>query len=64
MTKKAHIVVLKGDGIGPEVVDEALVVLKAIAAARNFNFTFEEQLIGGAAIDATGMCECTRLSAL
>jgi len=54
MTKKAHIVVLKGDGIGPEVVEEALVVLKVIADARQFKISFEEQLIGGAAIDATG----------
>lgn len=46
--------VLKGDGIGPEVVEEALHVLKVIVDARKFNFTFEEHLIGGAAIDATG----------
>ena len=39
MSKKVYdIAVLKGDGIGPEVVEEALVVLQAIGTPR-FNFT-------------------------
>lgn len=51
---QAEIVVLPGDGIGPEVTAAAAEVLRAVA--RNFGhcFTFHEHLIGGAAIDATG----------
>ncbi|NNC91977.1 MAG: 3-isopropylmalate dehydrogenase [Acidimicrobiia bacterium] len=49
----AHFVTLPGDGIGPEVVAEATAVLSAVAARSGHTFTFEERLIGGAAIDAT-----------
>jgi 3-isopropylmalate dehydrogenase len=49
-----HITVLKGDGIGPEVVDQGLRVLRAIAKKYNHEFVFEEQLIGASAIDITG----------
>jgi len=51
---KAKIVTLPGDGIGPEVVAEAVRVLRQIAAQRGHEFTFEEALMGGCAIDATG----------
>jgi len=51
---KAKIVVLGGDGIGPEVTQEAVSVLQAIATRFGHEFQFEEHLIGGAAIDATG----------
>lgn len=51
---KAKIVVLGGDGIGPEVTREAVNVLQAIATRFGHEFRFEEHLIGGAAIDATG----------
>ncbi len=51
---KAHIVTLPGDGVGPEVVAAAVAALKAVAARYEHVFTFDEQLIGGAAIDATG----------
>ena len=47
-------VLLPGDGIGPEVVAEARKVLEAVATRFGLIFTFEEHLIGGAAIDATG----------
>jgi 3-isopropylmalate dehydrogenase len=50
---KAKIVVLGGDGIGPEVTHEAVSVLKAIASRFDHAFSFEAHLIGGAAIDAT-----------
>jgi 3-isopropylmalate dehydrogenase len=50
----AHIVTLPGDGIGPEVVAETTAVLSVIAARFGHTFTFEERLIGGAAIDAGG----------
>ncbi len=50
----AEIVVLPGDGIGPEVTAAAVDVLTAVA--RNFGhcFNFQHHLIGGAAIDACG----------
>jgi 3-isopropylmalate dehydrogenase len=51
---KARIVVLPGDGIGPEVTAEAVRVLGAIAKRYGHELVFDQQLIGGAAIDATG----------
>jgi len=51
---KARIVTLPGDGVGPEVTAAAVAVLKTIAARCEHVFIFDEQLIGGAAIDATG----------
>jgi 3-isopropylmalate dehydrogenase len=50
----ADIVVLPGDGIGPEVTAAAVEVLRAVAARYRHQFHFAEHLIGGAAIDATG----------
>jgi 3-isopropylmalate dehydrogenase len=50
---KAQIVILPGDGIGPEVTHEAVRVLEAVASRFNHEFKFESHLIGGAAIDAT-----------
>jgi 3-isopropylmalate dehydrogenase len=50
----ARIVLLPGDGIGPEVVKEARKVLEVVATAFGHTFHFDEHLIGGAAIDATG----------
>ena len=47
--------VIKGDGIGPEIVDEALKVLDAVSVAQGFNLKYEEMLLGGAAIDETGV---------
>ncbi|WP_243042034.1 3-isopropylmalate dehydrogenase [Dyella sedimenti] len=51
---RAHIVTLPGDGVGPEVTAAAVAVLDAVAAHFDHHFHFEEQLIGGGAIDATG----------
>ncbi len=51
---RANIILLPGDGIGPEVVAEGRRVLEAVAAAFGHGFTFEEHLIGGCAIDAHG----------
>ena len=51
---KAKIVSLPGDGIGPEVVAEAVAVLQAVAEQRGHEITFEEHLVGGCAIDQTG----------
>lgn len=50
----ATIVLLPGDGIGPEVITEARLVLDAVAAAHGHHFTYHEHLIGGCAIDQTG----------
>jgi 3-isopropylmalate dehydrogenase len=55
MAEKVYkIAVLKGDGIGVEVVDAALKVLEKISELFNVKFEYKEGLIGGAAIDATG----------
>jgi 3-isopropylmalate dehydrogenase len=50
----AKIVVLSGDGIGPEVTGRATDVLQKVAAKFGHNFSFDEGLIGGIAIDQTG----------
>lgn len=49
-----HIALLRGDGIGPEIVDSAVRVLTAVAEKFGHTFTFTPYLIGGAAIDAVG----------
>lgn len=51
---KKKIAVLKGDGIGPEIVTEALKVLKKIGEKYGHEFETEELLFGGASIDAYG----------
>lgn len=51
---QAHLVILPGDGIGPEVTACAVEVLQAIARKFGHTFTTEENLIGGASIDANG----------
>ena len=51
---KASIVLLPGDGVGPEVVTETRKVLDAVASKYNHQFSYETQLIGGIAIDETG----------
>ena len=50
---KKHICVLPGDGIGPEVIEQALATMDAVAEKFGHEFTYENALIGGAAIDAT-----------
>jgi len=55
MTRNYRIAVIKGDGIGPEIIDEAVKVLDAVAVAEGFNLRYEELLLGGAAIDETGV---------
>lgn len=51
---KASVVLLPGDGVGPEVIAEGRKVLEATAAAFGHDFEFSEQTIGGASIDAYG----------
>lgn len=50
----AKIVLLKGDGIGPEIINEAVKCLNKIGEKFGHNFEFSEQLISGVAIDETG----------
>ncbi|MDD6174711.1 MAG: 3-isopropylmalate dehydrogenase [Firmicutes bacterium] len=52
--KNYRITVLKGDGIGPEIVTEACRVLDAAARKHGFGITYDEALLGGCAIDAAG----------
>ena len=51
---EAVITLLPGDGIGPDVVTAAHEVLEALAEKYGHRFKYEEELIGGAAIDACG----------
>lgn len=50
-----RIAVIPGDGIGPEVVKQAIVVLEAVARKFGHQFEFQEVLMGGAALDAVGV---------
>ena len=52
MEKK--IAVIRGDGIGPEIVREAIRVLDTVAELRGHRFTYEEVDMGGCAIDKWG----------
>ncbi len=53
MTKK--ILVLPGDGIGPEIVAEAVKVLECLCSGHGFDCDLQHALIGGAACDAHGL---------
>jgi len=55
MGRNYKIGVIKGDGIGPEIIDEAVKVLDALSANMGFNVSYEEMLMGGIAIDETGV---------
>ena len=48
------IALIRGDGIGPEVVGEAVKVLEAVGQKFGHSFTYEEVLLGGCATDAVG----------
>ncbi|MEX0622894.1 3-isopropylmalate dehydrogenase [Saccharospirillum sp.] len=50
----ASILILPGDGIGPEIVTQAERVLNAVAERAGLNLTLDHALVGGAAIEATG----------
>jgi len=54
MAKKLKILILAGDGIGPEVTGEALRVLRSIGDLGGYDFEFRDELIGGVAIRAHG----------
>lgn len=49
-----NIAVIKGDGIGPEIVDQTIRVLDKVADKFGHKFSYTEVLMGGVSIDATG----------
>jgi 3-isopropylmalate dehydrogenase len=51
---QANIVLLPGDGIGPEIMAEAVRALESIASKCGHRFTFTERLMGGCSIDRYG----------
>lgn len=51
---KLNIAVLAGDGIGPEIIAEALKSVQAVCTKFNHELTYKEALVGACAIDATG----------
>ena len=48
------IAVIPGDGIGPEVIEQALKTLEQVGYKYDHRFIWEKALAGGAAIDAVG----------
>ncbi|MSN97109.1 3-isopropylmalate dehydrogenase [Campylobacter sp. FMV-PI01] len=52
--KSYNICVIKGDGIGPEIIDEAIKVLDTVSNKFNFELNYEHMLMGGAAIEVFG----------
>ncbi|MCO5223625.1 MAG: 3-isopropylmalate dehydrogenase [Thermomicrobiales bacterium] len=55
MATKANIVLMPGDGVGPEIVAQAVKAMNAVAAKYDVAFKTTEVAIGGAAIDAHGV---------
>ena len=51
---RKNIAVIRGDGIGPEIVDQALLVLDKVAALYGHEFTYTDVDMGGCAIDKWG----------
>lgn len=52
---QCNLAVIKGDGIGPEVVTEAMKVLNTVGEKFGHTFDYEQILMGGCSIDATGV---------
>ena len=52
---ECHIGVISGDGIGPEIVAEAKKALDKIGEKYGHSFSYEDILMGGCSIDATGV---------
>ena len=50
-----NIAVVKGDGIGPEIVSEAMLVLDKVGEKFGHKFGFQEVLAGGCSIDKNGI---------
>lgn len=53
--KEFNICVLPGDGIGPDVIEQGVKVLNAVAKKYDVKFNYQYELIGGVAIEATGV---------
>ena len=51
-----NIAVIPGDGIGPDIVAQAVLVLEKVGEKFGHTFTLKNVLAGGSAIDATGHC--------
>ncbi|MGF7449057.1 isocitrate/isopropylmalate family dehydrogenase, partial [Klebsiella michiganensis] len=54
MSKNYHIAVLPGDGIGPEVMNQAMKVLEAVRHRFDMRITTSQHDVGGVAIDRQG----------
>ncbi|MCK9256714.1 MAG: 3-isopropylmalate dehydrogenase [Sulfurospirillaceae bacterium] len=52
--KQYKIALIRGDGIGPEIIDEAIKVLDAVSSEEGFELNYNDLLMGGAAIDVLG----------
>lgn len=52
---KLNVMLLPGDGVGPEVVEQAVRVLEAVGEKHNQQFSFDNGLIGGCSIDQFGV---------
>ena len=50
-----NITCIPGDGIGPEIVSQAKIVLDKVAAKFNHRFNYKDILMGGASIDVHGI---------
>ena len=55
MNKEKNVLMLSGDGVGPEVCSEGKKVINAISERYKFIVNIEEELIGGASIDKNGL---------
>ena len=55
MTKTRKILLLPGDGIGPEVIAEVKKILEWMNKNKSLDFVLSQELIGGASIDANGV---------
>ena len=54
MANRTHLVVMQGDGIGPEITAATLHVMQAVDRLFGFGFTYEDVLIGEAALAKHG----------
>ncbi len=55
MSKRYKVAVIKGDGVGPEVIEEAKKVLDAAAYSFRFTIDYYDYLMGGVAVDRVGV---------
>ena len=55
MTKEKKILVLPGDGIGPEIMEQAVKVLEWADKNSTLSFKLEYEVVGGASIDQNGI---------